>query len=112
MLQFFGGITPPPGVSRYGDLYPGVGGFISNIIRLLVIVAGLYTFFNLILAGYQFISAGGNPKQVTAAWSQIWQSLVGLIIVAAAFLVAAIIGLVVFQDAGFILKPVIYGPLL
>jgi len=84
--------------------------FVTNIIRLLFVVAGLYAFINLILAGFQYMGAGGDTKQLSAAWGKIWGSLLGLILVASSFALAALFGYLLFGDAGFILSPKIYGP--
>lgn len=109
--DIIGQITPPPGISKYGSIQKGgLVSFANNLITLIVIAAGLYTLLNLILAGYQFMSAGGNPEGVQKAWAKIWQSLVGLLIVALAFLLAAIFGWLLFGDVTAILKPKIYGP--
>ncbi|MDO8551438.1 MAG: hypothetical protein Q7S03_02050 [bacterium] len=116
MWQFIvvGGVTPPPGVLNWmkGRSSPGAGliDFFNALLQLLIVVAGLYTLINLIFAGYQFISAGGDPKAVEKAWAKIWQSLIGLLIVAASFLLAAIFGWLLFQDPGAILNPKIITP--
>lgn len=109
--DIMGKVTPPPGVDVYGEIQKGgLVNFLNNLLKLLIIVAGLYALINLIFAGYQFISAGGDPKNVEKAWSKIWQSLLGLFIVAAAFALAGIIGWLMFGDPGAILAPRIYGP--
>lgn len=84
--------------------------FLTNILRVAFIVAGMYAFINLILAGYQYMSAGGDAKKIEAAWGRIWQSLMGLILVVGSFALAALFGYLLFGDAGFILNPKIYGP--
>jgi hypothetical protein len=65
---------------------------ISNIIGLLTLLAGLYFFFQLIIAGYNYISAGGDKGQVQAAQKKITNNFTGLIIVVAAYLITGIIG--------------------
>jgi hypothetical protein len=84
--------------------------FITNIIRLLFVGAGVFAFINLIIAGYQYMSAGGDAKAIGNAFARIWQSLLGLILVAGSFALAALFGYLLFGDAGFILNPKIYGP--
>jgi len=110
----FGPITNPlPTIKTggYGDLYQnGLMDFISNLVKLLIIGAGLFAFINLILAGLQYISSGGNPETTTKAWQQIYMSLIGLVIMVAAFAITAIIGIVLFKDPTAILNPKIYGP--
>lgn len=114
MLQIFGQVTPPPGIAEWMQgrtgAAPGLIPFLNTLVRLAIVIAGLYAFLNLIFAGYQFISAGGDPKNVEKAWAKIWQSLIGLLIIAASFLLAAIFGWILFKDPSAILMPRIYGP--
>lgn len=88
----------------------GLTSFLANILRLVFVAAGIFAFVNLIIAGYQYMSAGGDAKQLEAAWGRIWQSLLGLIIIVGSFALAALFGYVLFGNAGFILNPTIYGP--
>jgi hypothetical protein len=84
--------------------------FLTNILRFVFVAAGIFAFINLILAGFQFMGAGGDPKAVEKAWGKIWQSLLGLIIVVGSFALAALLGYLLFGKADFILSPQIYGP--
>lgn len=84
--------------------------FLTNIIRLFFVGAGIWAFFNLLFAGLQFMSAGGDAKAVSAAWSRIWQTLLGLIIIVGSFALVTVFGYVLFGQADFILNPKIYGP--
>lgn len=105
----FGQVNPPPGVARYGGL-EGLSNFINNILKILIVGAGLFTVFNLVLAGYAFLSAGDDPKKVAGAWAKIWQSLLGLAFAAGAFVLAAIFGKLIFGDWDALLQLKIYGP--
>ncbi|MEK7521337.1 MAG: hypothetical protein AAB599_00845 [Patescibacteria group bacterium] len=107
MIQIFGSITHPTG-STSG--VAGLGNLIGAVLQLLVVIAGIWALFNFILAGYQFIQAGGDSKAVSAAWARIWQSLVGIVIVAASFLFAAIIGQIFFGSPTAILSPKLITP--
>lgn len=107
----FGTINPPPGVSEYRGLEQGgLVTFLGNILRLLIVVGGIYAMINFIIAGYQFMGSGGDPKAIASAWARIWQSLLGLLFIAGAFVLAAIFGQLIFGDFTFILRPVIFGP--
>src|SRR3990172_2637707 len=50
LAQIFGNVQPPPGVNKY----VGPTQFISNIVKLLIVGAGIYALFNLVTAGYAF----------------------------------------------------------
>ena len=107
-VDAIGKISPPANipdaVDSSGQLV-GVVVFINSILRLVFVVAGLWAFFNLILAGIAFMSAGGDPKNVEKAWTKIWQSLLGLLIIVASFVLAAIFGMILFKDPSAILNP-------
>lgn len=104
----FGKVTTPYG-SGYGSDFGAIIIFFTNILRLIFIVAGLFALIKIVIAGFGFISAGGEPKKIEQAWSNIWQSLIGLLIIVSSFVLAAIIGQLFFGDINFILKPTLYG---
>jgi len=111
MDDAIGKIEPPAFINKYSGVEGGgLILFFNNLIRLLMVAGGLYAFLNFILAGFQFMNAGGDPKAVSNAWNKIWQSLVGLAIIAISFVLASILGYLLFGDATAILNPKIYGP--
>ena len=110
LFQYFGPITKPQGVATYGDYNVGLISLFNNLLKLIIVGAGLFTFINIIIAGYTFLSAGGEPKKIAEAWGKIWQSLLGLSVVAGSFILAAIFGWLIFKDPGAILRPKIYTP--
>ncbi len=102
----FGQIAPPAALSKYGaDPGGAIGSLIQTIIWVLIIGAGIYALFNLVLAGYDFMSAGDDAKKVSGAWAKISQTLIGLAFAAGAFVLAAIFGQLIFGDPTFILNP-------
>jgi len=103
MNQLFGTIPQPSPLSKFGTVEGGGVGIFLN--RILVILAGVYSVFNLVLAGFAFLSAGDDPKKVAGAWAKIWQSLLGLAFAAGAFVLAGIFGQLIFGDPNAILKP-------
>ena len=106
LVQIFGTINKPPGVNKY----EGPTQFISNIVKLLIVGAGIYALFNLVTAGYSFISAGGDPKKIAEAWAKIWQPLLGLLVAAGSIVLAAIFGRLIFGNANALLQITIFGP--
>ena len=114
-LNFFGDIVPPDVFKsdKYGNFdtpNKGIVFFANNILKLLIVMAGIYAFLNIIIAGYNFLSAGGDAKKIQQAWDKICQSFLGLAFVAGSFVLAAIFGWLIFKDPTAILNPQIYGP--
>jgi len=95
---------------KYGDVTTGFTALFSNILKLVFVVAGVYAFINLIIAGFNYMTAEGDTKKLDKAFAMIWQSLLGLAIIAGSFVLAALFGYLLFGNAMFILNPVIYGP--
>jgi hypothetical protein len=107
MKDFIGTVKPPEAVGGGLDVLPS---FINKILITLIIGAGIYALFNLVLAGYAFMSAGDDPKQVAGAWAKIWQTLLGLAFAAGAFVLAAIFGQIIFGDYNAILQIKFFTP--
>jgi hypothetical protein len=74
------------------------------------VAAVIYAFINFIIAGYQYMTAAGDSKSLSAAWGRIWQSLVGMIFIVGSFAMAALMGQLFFGDPRAILSPKLYGP--
>lgn len=115
--DIFGKIDNPFNKISPGSPYAGPIGenfgliiFLNNMLRLVFVVAGLFAFIQLIIAGFQFINAGGDQKNIESAWNKIWQCFVGLLIMVISFGLAALIGILLLGDATAILNPKLYGP--
>jgi len=108
MLNIFGIIPRPDPLTNFKPVeYGGIGQILNIIFKLLITIGGIYALFNFIIAGYSFLSAGDDPKKAAGAWAKIWQSMVGLLFMAGAFLLAAMIGKLIFGSADYILNPTI-----
>ncbi len=94
----------------YGDVTKGLVPFLTNILRVFFVVAGIVAFLNFIIAGFQYMTAAGDAKAMSSAWDRIWQSLLGLILIVGSFALASLFGYLIFGRADFILNPQIYGP--
>lgn len=106
MFQIVGTIDPPEPLQRFGTVTTGgPGNFLQLIFDLMIVGGGIYALINLILAGYSFLSAGSDSKQIEAAWAKIWQSVIGLVFIAGSFLLAAIFGQLIFGSPTAILNP-------
>jgi len=88
----------------------GLFSIINALLRTAIVVAGLYTLINFIIAGYLFLSAGGDQKKFAQAWEKIYVSIIGLLVTSGCLLLAAVIGFIIFGDATMLISPRIFRP--
>ncbi len=92
-----GTINPPQTViGTIGD----TGSFISAIVRFITVIAGLYALWQFITGGLGFITSGGDKGKIQTATSQIMMAITGLVVIGMSFVLASIIGRLLF-GAGF-----------
>jgi hypothetical protein len=77
-------VNNPLGFTNLGQIF-------SNVLSIIFFLAGLLFFVMLLMGGLQWISAGGDSKALDSARSRITNAFIGLIIVAAAYALAAIV---------------------
>lgn len=109
----FGTVDAPPGVANFdnqagGDI--GILVFLSQVISILTVIAGLWVFFNLIFAGFKFVTAGGDAGAYKQVRDSITMSVIGLVLIISAYTIIAILGLLFFGDASYFLNPTLTGP--
>ena len=97
-------------VANYGSADVGLPQFISNVITIIFAAAGLFAFFNLMIAGFSYISAAGDEKKIQAATLSINMSLMGLVVMVATAAITGIVSYLLFGSATAILQPSIKGP--
>lgn len=104
----FGTIAPPPGVDKYNqEAEIGIIIFMSNIIRLATVVAGIWTLINFVLAGWIYLTNSNSSDAGQKASQKMINTVIGLVIIVLAYSIAGLIGLLVFGDATYILNPTI-----
>lgn len=111
--EFIGTIEKPPGVEAFDSNSGGEIGlllFISNLIRVGTIIAGIWVLFNIIIAGWLYISGAGESNQHQKVRDVITNSVLGIIVIVASYTIAALIGLLFFGDAQYFLNPTIPTP--
>lgn len=87
-----GKITPPADIPTAGaDPSAFVAGIIRAFIQILIIAAFIIALIWTIFAGYSFIFAGGDPKNISQAWSRIYWGLLGLVVVVGAFAIIKLV---------------------
>ncbi len=108
--DIFGCVTPPPGVVQFGEGPSGLLLFISNMIKLITLIAGLFGLFNIVSAGYMYLSSSGDPKAVQGATQRLVYSGIGLVVIVASFTITSIASYLIFGDANYILNPSLPTP--
>lgn len=111
----FGTIEAPEAVQRYGVIGDpnspgGPTAFISNVVILITIIAGIWALINILLAGFTLVTSDGDSKKISEMSSKITNTFLGLLVMVAAPLIAAIFGLFLFGQADYFLNPQIFGP--
>jgi hypothetical protein len=105
-MDIFGQIKPPAALDKFGSVEQGgIGVFLNLVLKILIVGGGIYALFNLVLAGYAFMSAGDDSKKMEAASAKIWQTAIGLVFMVGAFVLAAIFSILIFGRADAILNP-------
>lgn len=107
----FGCVEPPGPIQNIGGGQIGGVAILLNIImRTLVVGAAIYAVINIILAGYAYISAGGDVKRIQEATARIWQSILGITVAAGALIIVGIISEILFGDWQIILGIKLFTP--
>lgn len=108
---YTGKIAPPPGVRNYqansglGDDTPAIIFFLSKMILFITVVAGLWTLFNVLMAGLHYITGGGSSESTTKVRNLLASSVIGLLLILSSYTIGGLIGYVFFGDAGYLLNP-------
>ena len=111
--DIFGKIEPPKGVNEFNTAAGGEIGillFFSSVIKLFTIVAGIWTLFNFILAGFTYVTSQGDSGAHQKVRSRITMSILGMILIAASFTIMGILGFVLFGDAAYFVNPTLFTP--
>lgn len=97
-----GDISVPGGIPS--DI-ASTGNFISAIIKLIMIVGGIFTLWQFLTGGLLFITSGGDKGKVAEAQQKFQMSLIGIVAMTGSFIIIAIVSQVLFGDPMKILNP-------
>ncbi len=86
-------ITAPQGYTQ------DFGSFINFALQLIIAVALLLVFYNLIMAGFQWITSGGDRGKTDAARQRIIAALVGILILSSAYALAQLVAYLLGFDS-------------
>lgn len=70
-------------VARLQDLE----GVFSNVVSVVLGLAGIVLFIMLILGGFSYLTSGGDPKKVESARNTLTYAIGGVIFIALAYLI-------------------------
>lgn len=93
-------ITQPPnsGVRSEGDIGVIVSMVLSNILAIIFIIAAIVVIFMIIWGAFEWITSGGDKEAVGKARKRITTSLLGLVFLALAYLIAYNVGQLINID--------------
>ena len=76
-----------------------IGEIVFVLVRYFYVVSGLVLLLYLIIAGYQLMVSGGDPKAIQGAKNKIVYGLVGFLIIFSAYWITKIVALILGNDA-------------
>jgi drug/metabolite transporter (DMT)-like permease len=59
----------------------------TNFLNIVIRLAGIAVFIMLIIGGFQYLTAGGDPKKTQAAQQTLTYAIVGLVVIIAAWFI-------------------------
>lgn len=108
--SLFGTIESPEFLSSYGG---GEGGglimFINNLLQFAIVIGGLIVLFNVVMAGFTYLTAGSDSKASEKVVSSLTNSLWGIALMVLAPALMAVVGFLFFGDSTFFLNPSLGG---
>lgn len=78
------GVGEPATISQLEDVF-------SSLLSAVIPLAGIVLFIMLIIAGFQYITSAGDPKKAGAATNTLTFAVLGLVLVALAYLIIVVI---------------------
>ncbi len=106
----FGKIDPPEGVRQLnegaGEGNIGILLFVSNMIKLATVIAGVWVLFNFIFAGFTYITSSDSSAYAKIG-EKLSMSVTGLILIVASYTLIGIVSLIIFGNPMFIINPTI-----
>jgi hypothetical protein len=76
-----------------GGVLAAIAQIFSKIIGVVTIAAGLYFLIQFLIAGFSWISSGGDPQKIAEARGRITNALIGLILVVGAIAIMKVVGI-------------------
>ncbi len=81
----------PPDSDNCAAVIGGFEGLFANVLNAVLGLAGIVLFIMLIIGGFKYITSGGDPKAAAAARMTLTHAIMGIVLVASAYLILVII---------------------
>ena len=108
--NFWGTVNMPGYLTRFEAPCGGALVAVFNLLlSVVIVIGGLYALWQFMMAGYAFISSSGDPQKLADARAKIIWTIVGLLIMASALVLAGVIGLLFFGSWDAIINPTFTG---
>jgi len=76
----------------------GFEGVFESIITVALELAAIALFLMLVVGGFKYITSGGDPKSVESAKNTLTYAILGMVLLASAFLILRFIGVFTGAD--------------
>ena len=86
-----GVISPAYALTNDPAQISDIVGVLERIIQLLAPMAAVAVFIMIVIAGFQFLTSGGDPKGVASARTTFTYAILGVILVVAVWLILTLI---------------------
>lgn len=106
-----GKIGTPPGVAEQiakSGVEPNevaILFFLSSLIKFANVIAGIWVAFNVVFAAFDYLGGQGSADAHKKVRERITMSVLGLLLLVVAYVATAMISLLLFGDASYVLQP-------
>lgn len=97
-----GTITAPQTIVRKTT---DTGPFLGVVIRFIIVIAGVWSLWQILTGGLGFITSNGDKAKVQESTQKILMAILGLAIIGASFILTAVVGRLLFGSSFNILSP-------
>jgi len=81
------------------------GSFMSAIISFIVVIAGVYALWQLLTGGLGYVTSNGDKAKVQESTQKILMAILGLFVIGASFIIAAVVSRLLFGNSSVIFSP-------
>lgn len=105
LFQIFTQVTPPANLPISTNPTQDIVMFLNLILKVVFVIAGIWSLWNFISAGFKMISSGGDAKVLGTVQNQFIWTIIGIAVMISSVIVAGIIGIVAFGKWDAIINP-------